>query len=127
MCNEVHRDQNFIEIPEHGFGLKMFSPTAELSSIINRARYEVESDGWISWNPEYEMFLPEQDVERGFCFFYSQDIKEICSEIFWQFSIPLTIRHIEYRGGIGEFDEHLLCKGTHRTAICKKFRICEFV
>ena len=128
MCNKVHKENDFIEIPEHGFGLKLFTKSGpELLSLIEYAAYKPNNNNEVVWDEmmvSTEYSLCDENL-LGFCFFPTSERKmaNFASGYFnWS-----VVKRIEYWSGIGSFIEHGMIKLPVRIAICKKFRICEFV
>lgn len=132
MCNKIHRDQNFQEIPEEGEGVKLFNINKETGQvhpfICFPNGYDVDATGIVFWGRgDYITY----SAEYGFCFFFGDIELEVKSKIKSDFSAlrdPSAENQylkIRYKKGLGSHIELLFTEDPIRIALCKEFTLHE--
>lgn len=135
MCNLLH--YNSTDIPEEGYGYKIFTKALtgrELGTMIGWCYYKKDERGYAVYRKKYEEdhtirnncfnFLRHEKQEdiAGFCIFLNEEeATKVINN--WDKQIPLTIRKIHYRKGLGKHQEDNFIVGlSFEIAIVKEFK-----
>lgn len=117
MCNKIHRDQTFQEIPEEGKGWKLFQIGSRytIRPLCDGGKKYCKDDlGWVNWKDIY-------DIDTyGFCFFTDLEEAKRCA---MSFGGPLILVPINYEKGLGSHIERESMCGAFKISIAKRFSL----
>lgn len=119
MCNGLKNGSSVCDIPQYGFGYKVFrlgrKGTKTLRSYVANTR--VLKNEWIKWNPKKAYWQDD-----GFCFLLE---KEAVWDFirYWDGYDNARIYRIKYRKGLGQRMEGYV----YMSSLCKEFKILQEV